>query len=77
MKWKPFFYAVLAGILAVFVVFLLNGFVFEWAPSIGIFLGIAMSQLLRTKVAKSEKDIGCVSLFEKAIRKALCLVSFS
>jgi hypothetical protein len=44
MKWKPFFYAVLAGILAVFVVFLLNGFVFEWAPSIAIFLGIALSQ---------------------------------
>ncbi|PFG13086.1 hypothetical protein [Bacillus sp. es.036] len=44
MKRKSFFYAVLAGILAVLIVFLLNGFVFEWAPSIGIFLGIALSQ---------------------------------
>ncbi|QHA91855.1 hypothetical protein [Bacillus sp. N1-1] len=55
MKWKPFFYAVLAGILAVFVVFLLNGFVFEWAPSIGIFLGIAMSQYYGQRLLNRKK----------------------
>ncbi|MCA0990298.1 hypothetical protein [Pseudalkalibacillus hwajinpoensis] len=55
MKWKPFFYAVLAGILAVFVVFLLNGFAFEWAPSIGIFLGIALNQYYGQRILNKKR----------------------
>jgi hypothetical protein len=55
MKWKPFFYAVLAGILAVFVVFLLNSFVFEWAPSIAIFLGIALSQYYGQQILNKKR----------------------
>lgn len=55
MKSKPLVYAVLAGILAVFVLLFLNGFVFEWAPSLGIFIGVALSQYYGQRIFNKKK----------------------
>ena len=75
MKRKPFFYAVLAGILSALVVFLLNGFVFEWSSSIGIFLGIALNQYYGQRIL-SENNIGCAHSLEEVMITMAPIVGF-
>ena len=43
---KVILYPILGGLLGVIVLFVLNGFEFELPPSIGIFTGLVIGQLI-------------------------------